>query len=334
VLRVGLVVLWDVVHLRQVLEVDGDAWPAIWRQHRGELQLQELIGVPAHLIRPRGGGQIQFLIEEAGTGVIMVENLGVGRIDRLVDVLHRAPEISSGGLIETQHFALHDDDALMPRRPVHPILSNLVVDSYLLRSRELLGDLVLVLCEVALGQTVSRCQCRSLLGRDPIGHDDAGDGGASGDNRGNIERPYQHDLLLGVEKLDILRGRIEGFHFLLGNDFGRLEGGTSRENCGGDGSDDTSRGEQSGRIVLSELGDLLLNFSKQLQLSIYLSRTWMAENIERDQPALGWDRDFRPGLSPIIYRVFPANSAAYSRISPVVLPMDLEFLALLELAAT
>jgi hypothetical protein len=39
VLRVDLVVLWDVVRRGQYLEVDGNARPPVWREHGGVFQL-------------------------------------------------------------------------------------------------------------------------------------------------------------------------------------------------------------------------------------------------------------------------------------------------------
>jgi hypothetical protein len=281
--RVDLVVLWDEVHLGQVLEVDGDAWSAIGRQHRGELQLQELIRIPAHFIRPRSGRHVQLFIEEAGIGMIVMEDLRIGRVDGAVDVLHRAPEISSGRLVETEHLALDHDDALVAWCPIHTILSQLVVDVRLLGLGQLLGDLLFVLRELTLGQAIGCRHSGDLGTRDSMSHDDAGNGGTTGDHRRNVLRPNQHDLFLGVEQLDVAGLRIEGIDFLVGDDLRRLEGGASSEDCGGDGSDDTSRGEQRGGIVLSELCNLLLDFSKQLQLSVCLSRTCWAEK-EKETP--------------------------------------------------
>src|SRR3954469_17960173 len=107
--RGDLVVFWDEVYLRQDGEVDGNIRLVVVRLSTGDLQLWKMFSIPPCLIGPRRGLQSELFVEIAGSNVVVVEDLGVGRVHRCSDLLHRALEISTGTRVEAEHVPISDD---------------------------------------------------------------------------------------------------------------------------------------------------------------------------------------------------------------------------------
>jgi hypothetical protein len=149
---------------------------------------------------------------------------------------------------------------------VHLLLGELVIDRLVLRTRQLLRHLGLVVLEAVLGQRICRSQRGDPLSVQAVGHDDGHDRGCSRHDSRDVLRPDQLDLVDGAD-LDILRivghrlirsGRLtpdQNIGLFRPDDLSRLERSAAGEYSGHYNSDSPTGGQNTRGVV----GDNLLD---------------------------------------------------------------------------
>src|SRR5690606_18166950 len=193
-----------VVRLRREDVTHHQARPVILREHRGEVQLQFVVQVPAQLLAHTSGLEPRSVVEVVQRNIVLIQPLVVDLVLRLHETLHRALEVPVVQGLVHEDLVVPDDDhiARLLRLVQDLLLSDLVLDDLFLLLADLLDDLLLVLAEGLLRNRICRSKSRCAPSTDPVGEDDARDRDRTDQNRRNELLPDELYLVLGrLERL-------------------------------------------------------------------------------------------------------------------------------------
>src|SRR5690606_12693040 len=99
-----------VVRLRREDVTHHQARPVILREHRGEVQLQFVVQVPAQLLAHTSGLEPRSVVEVVQRNIVLIQPLVVDLVLRLHETLHRALEVPVVQGLVHEDLVVPDED--------------------------------------------------------------------------------------------------------------------------------------------------------------------------------------------------------------------------------